>query len=197
MLVAAQTLAALTANDTGLLEDLQRLPALADDLIARASPLAQTIGADERLKRITYLGAGPLYGLACEAMIKMKEMSLSSAEAFHCLEFRHGPMSLVDEDHLVVALLSQRTRDYEIAVLRDLKARGARVLAIANETEDLGDCADHTFALGAPVQEEARGVLYLPLLQLLAYYRAMGRGLNPDRPRNVVMAIRLDGTEMV
>ena len=42
----------------------------------------------------------------------------------------------------------------------------------------------------------ARGVLYLPLVQLLAYYRAIARGLNPDRPRNVVMAVRLEGTGM-
>jgi glucosamine--fructose-6-phosphate aminotransferase (isomerizing) len=202
MLVAVQTLAALVAEDAALLAELQRLPGLAEGLIARANDVAQAIGADARFQRITYLGSGPRYGLAGEAMIKMKEMSLSLAEAFHFMEFRHGPMSLVDEHHLVVGLMGDETRDYETAVLADLKARGAYVLAIANlalanDDEGLGAAADQVFALQAPVGARSRDVLYLPPVQLLAYHRAMARGLNPDRPRNVVMAIRLDGAEMV
>ncbi len=66
-------------------------------------PLAERVGADESTKRITYLGSGPLFGLASEATVKMKEMSLSVAEPYHFMEFRHGPMSLVDGEHLVVA----------------------------------------------------------------------------------------------
>jgi glucosamine--fructose-6-phosphate aminotransferase (isomerizing) len=127
----------------------------------------------------------------------MKEMSLSSAEAYHFLEFRHGPMSLVDRDHLIVGLLSEELRDFELAVLRDLKARGGRILAIAPTDDGLAGLADDALVLGQAVSEAARPVLYLPLLQLLAYHRALGRKLNPDRPRNVVMAIRLDGAEMV
>lgn len=197
MLVAAQMAAALTAGDEALLGELGQLPALADDLIRRAHPVAQRVGADETVKRITYLASGPLYGLAAEATVKVKEMSLSVAEAYHFMEFRHGPMALVDAEHLIVALLSDELRAYELAVLRDLKARGSRVLAIANRDDGLSDEFDAVFALQSPLPERARGVLYMPLLQLLAYYRAMGRRLNPDRPRHVVMAIRLQGTEMV
>jgi len=196
MLIAAQAFAALTAGDGSLLSDLERLPDLADDIIARAKPLAQSFGTNEDLKRITYLGSGPLYGLASEATVKMKEMSLSLAEPYHFMEFRHGPMSLVDEEHLVVALLSDRTRDYELGVLQDLVERGARVLVIGCNVADLGGAFDGVFDLGATVSEHARLVLYLPFVQLMAYYRAMGRGLNPDRPRNVVMAITLDGARI-
>jgi glucosamine--fructose-6-phosphate aminotransferase (isomerizing) len=197
MLVAVQTLAALAANDAALLEETQRLPALADDLIARARPLAQAWGPDERIKRITYLGSGALYGLANEATVKVKEMSLSVAEGYHFMEFRHGPMSLLDDEHLVVALLSDALREYELGVLRDLKERGARLLILANCAEGLEGACDGLFALQSSLSERARSVLYLPFVQLFAYHRAMGRGLNPDRPRNVVMAIRLTGAEMV
>ena len=197
MLLAVQSLAALASGDAALMADLEALPELADATVERAQPLAQAYGADESIKRITYLGSGPLYGLANEATVKMKEMSLSVAEAYRFMEFRHGPMSLVDREHLVVALLSDAMRDYEIGVLADLQARGGRVLAIANGTAGLGGVADDFFDLQSSLSDRARPVLYLPLLQLLAYYRAMGRGLNPDRPRNVVMAIRLDGTGMV
>jgi glucosamine--fructose-6-phosphate aminotransferase (isomerizing) len=197
MLVAAQALAALAADDAALWDELGQLPALAEPLIARADPLARAIGQDETIKRITYLGAGPLYGLANEATVKMKEMSLSLAEAYHCMEFRHGPMSLVDGEHLVVALLSQAMRPYEAAVLRDLRARGARILAIGNDLSGMEGLAEAVFDLETTLPERAQPVLYLPLLQLMAYHRALGRGLNPDRPRNVVAAIVLSGVEMM
>jgi glucosamine--fructose-6-phosphate aminotransferase (isomerizing) len=105
-------------------------------------------------------------------------------------------MSLLDGEHLIVGLVSESTRDYEVAVLQDLRERGAAVVVIANEDGGLSRAVDTVFALQSPSPEEARGALYLPLLQLMAYYRAMGRNLNPDRPRNVSMAIRLEGTEM-
>ena len=197
MLVAVQVAAALAAGNDDLLRDLAQLPELAEDIIRRSDPLAAQVGGDENLKRITYLGSGANYGLASEATVKMKEMSLSLAEPYRFMEFRHGPMSLVDAEHLIVALVSERMRGYELAVLRDLKERGAHILAIANHAQDLSEVCDQVFALGTRLSEPARAVLYLPLLQLLAYHRAIGRGLNPDRPRNVVMAIQLDGTEMI
>jgi glucosamine--fructose-6-phosphate aminotransferase (isomerizing) len=196
MLVAVQALGALASGDLRLPAELEALPTQAASIISRSMPLAQAYGADETIKRITYLGSGPFYGLANEATVKMKEMSLSLAEAYQFMEFRHGPMSLVDCEHLIVALISDAMRGYEIGVLADLKARGARVLAIANGTAGLAAVADDCFDLQTGSPSRARSVLYLPMLQLLAYYRAMGRGLNPDRPRNVVMAIRLEGTGM-
>lgn len=195
MLVAAQAVAALVAGDAPLLAELHRLPGLAEDLIARAQPAARRWGEDESVERITYLGSGWVYGLASEATVKMKEMSLSLAEPYHFMEFRHGPMSLVDQEHLIVALVSDRTREYELAVLRDLQARGARIVVVANDLDGM-DRFDDGLALQAPLSERARPVLYLPFVQLAAYYRSMHRGLNPDRPRNVVMAIKLTGTEM-
>lgn len=196
MLVASQAVAALAAGNAALLADLSRLPGLAAGLITRAAPVAERIGQDEGIRRITYLGSGPLYGLANEATVKMKEMSLSLAEPYHFMEFRHGPMSLVDREHLVVALLSEGMRDYELGVLDDLRERGARLVVVGNRLEGLKGEFDAVLDLQADLPERAYPVLYLPFVQLLAYYRALGRGLNPDRPRNVVMSIRLDGSRL-
>ena len=197
MLVAVQMLAALVAEDGVLLDETRRLPALATCMVERSKPVARGFGTNESYRRISYLGSGPLYGLASEATVKVKEMSLSVAEAYHFMEFRHGPVALIDHEHLVVGLLSDKMRDYEIAVLQDLKQRGASVLAIADREEGFGQTFEGIFELRSLLSEAARGVLYLPLLQLLAYYRSMERGLDPDRPRNVIMAIRLTGAEMV
>ena len=197
MLVAAQMLAGLVAEDNALLAELARLPDLAPGIIERAEPLACDMGTNEGFKRITYLGSGPLYGLANEATVKVKEMSLSIAEGYHFMEFRHGPIALVDDEHLIIALLSDAMREYELGVLRDLRQRGAHILAIANDDQELGEVCEAIFTLGTSLSERSRAVLYMPFLQLFAYHRSLGRGLNPDRPRNVVMAIKLQGTEMV
>lgn len=196
MMVSVQVLATLTANDAELLDEIEQLPGLASGIIERAKPLAQRFGGNEGYKRITYLGSGPLYGPASEGMVKAKEMSLSVVEAYRFMEFRHGPMSLVDCEHLVVALLSETMRDYELGVLREVKRSGGAVLVILNHDDGLSDEFDAVLELGSSLSEAARSVLYLPPVQLLAYYRAMGRGLNPDRPRNTVMAVRLEGTRM-
>ena len=196
MLVAVQMLASIAVGNRTLAQEIATLPEAAEDIVMRARVAAQPLAQDLALARISYLASGALYGLAAEAMIKVKEMSLSTAEAFHFMEFRHGPMALVDEQHLIVGLLSVGMRSYELAVLRDLKARGARVAVVANRQDGLGAEFDLVFPLGVSVLERARGVLYLPFVQWLAYHRALARGLNPDRPRHVVMAIRLDGTEM-
>jgi glucosamine--fructose-6-phosphate aminotransferase (isomerizing) len=91
---------------------------------------------------------------------------------------------MVEEDTLVVGLLSEAFRSYEEPVLREISALGGRTLALA-ETE-----ADVAFNSGVP--EPIRGVLYLPILQLLAYYRAVASGRNPDRLKNLPPFIELD-----
>jgi glutamine---fructose-6-phosphate transaminase (isomerizing) len=196
MLVAVQALAASVADDGALLGELGQLPGLADNVIERARAMASTFGCEGGCARTTFLGSGPLFGLASEATVKMKEMSLSVAEPYHFMEFRHGPMSLVDGEHLVVALVSDRMRAFELGVLRDLKVRGTRLLAIDETCGELEGLVEAGLPLHSGLSEAARPVLYLPPLQYLAYCRAMSKGLNPDRPRNVVMAIRLEGTRL-
>lgn len=162
------------------------LPAIAQRLLREYQPLAQTLGESADIHRFFFLGTGFLYGMACEAMLKMKEMSLSYSEAFHTLEFRHGPMSMVNEHTLMVGLLSESALRHEVAVLRQMHERGARVLALA-ENEDALDSAEriHSIVLHSGIPAWARTVAYLPVLHLLAYYRALANQQNPDRPAHL------------
>jgi len=189
MLIAAQALAGIAAGRDDYLAQLQSLPPLGEKLIAERQGLARELGEDTRLQRFFFLGSGPRYGLACEAMLKMKEMSLSYAEAFHFMEFRHGPKSMVDETTLVVGLVSDSAREHEVAVLKEVRELGARTLALA-ESADQSD-ADHLVCFDSGLPELAREVLYLPVLQLLACYRAVAKGLNPDRPTHLDAVVRL------
>lgn len=160
-------------------------------LLGAYSSVAADLGRDSKIQRFFYLGSHSRYGLALEAMLKMKEISLSYSEAYHFMEFRHGPMSMINGESVVVGLLSPETADYELAVLRDMKKLGARILALApEEVAPQAGAADHLVRL--PMLNSAWShVLYLPVLQLLAFERAVFKGLNPDRPRNLEAVVAL------
>lgn len=190
MLVTAQAAVAALGDETQL-ERMQVLPTCGEQLISTYHDLARQLGQQTSFERFYFLGSGLHYGLACEANLKMKEMSLSISEAFHFMEFRHGPMSMVDEHTLVVGLLSQSARDYELAVLREIRALGARVLALAEDPVPAQD-VDYQVSFHSGLPESQRSVLYLPVLQLMGYYRARARGQNPDQPHNLTAVVVLD-----
>lgn len=192
MLLLTQALTATLARDEEMLERLHRLPDALEDLVARLGDRPQRLGADQDIERFFFLGGGPLYGLANEAMLKTKEMSLSHAEAYHSLEFRHGPMSMVDGRTLVVGFLSDTALAEELRVLEEMKALGACTLALIEGGSALsGWRADHVVELRSGLDEWERGPLYLPVIQRMAYHRAVAKGLNPDRPHNLKAVVEL------
>ncbi len=184
MYVATTALTALLAGEDTLLVEMEKLPAAGDALIAAAGEQASALGSNLTLDRIYFLGSGPRYGLACEVNLKMKEMTLTHSEPFHFFEFRHGPMSMVNENAAVIGLLSDSNRSAETQVLTEMAALGGRVFSLGERD------ADVAFHSGLP--ESVRNVLYLPALQLTAYYRAVAKGLNPDRPENLTAVVELD-----
>jgi glucosamine--fructose-6-phosphate aminotransferase (isomerizing) len=191
MLILCQFVVAALAGDDELPGRLETLPRLGAQLLESCAELAVDLGGDMSLQRFFFLGSGPRYGLACEGMLKMKEMSLSYSEAYHPLEFRHGPKSVVNEESLVIGMLSDVARAQESAVLADMKELGARTLALAEGGAAEPGGPDHVLAFEAGLTELDRLVLYLPPLQLLAYRRAMANGQDPDRPHNLTAVVTL------
>ncbi len=190
MLVAATAVARVLAGQPA--DDLYPdLIADSETNLQAHAALAQQLGEDRAIDRFFFLGGGMNYGLACEAMLKMKEMSLSYAEAFQFLEFRHGPMSMVNDRTLVVGLVSSSALPYEADVLREMRALGATTLAITPDALP-DDAADFQMRIQDGYSDLDRGPLYLPMLQLLAFYRAVMNGLNPDKPQNLTAVVELD-----
>lgn len=183
MYVAVNMLCARLAGREDLLAAMKRLPEVGDRLMSSYEPFAREMGENLELDRFYFLGSGIRHGLACEVNLKMKEMTLTHSEAFHFLEFRHGPMSMVNERAVVVGLCSDSNLSHERAVLNEMQALGGKTVALA-ETE-----ADISFESQIP--ESGRGVLYLPVLQLMAFYRSLAKGLNPDRPKNLTAVVQL------
>jgi glucosamine--fructose-6-phosphate aminotransferase (isomerizing) len=174
-------------------EDIpQTLASRAEALQQRWDGTMREIAQDDRLKRFFFLGSGRRYGLASETMLKMKEMSLSYSEAYSFLEFRHGPMSMVTDQSLVIGLLDSVNYPQEIKVLQDMKELGAQILALGSENiKPVPEWID-TF-ISFPVEDLGiyADVLYLPPLQMLAFERALANELDPDNPANLSAVIVL------
>jgi glucosamine--fructose-6-phosphate aminotransferase (isomerizing) len=182
MYLAAQYLAGLVASDDAYLGALEALSARGRDVIHRSVDLSVNL-AGQGWQRAVFLGSGPYYGLACEAMLKLKEMALAWSEAYHFPEFRHGPISLVDQQTLVVGMLSDTATEAEQSVLEEVRRLGGQTLAIGERVAP--ERATHTLSLESGLPELARGPLLLLPLQLLAYHRALEQGLDPQRPRHL------------
>jgi glucosamine--fructose-6-phosphate aminotransferase (isomerizing) len=184
MYVAASVLSARMGGRNDLVEAMRKLPEAGNSIIGNYEAFAKTIGENLDLERFYFLGSGIRYGLACEVNLKMKEMTLTHSEPFHFLEFRHGPMSMVNQSAVVVGMLSEANHTHEAKVLSEMKTLGGSIISLGESDADI------RFESGIP--ESVRGVLYLPVLQLMAFYRSVAKGLNPDRPNHLTAVVQLD-----
>ncbi len=169
MYVAAVSIISIFAQREDLAKSLNRLPVLGQAIIEKYEHHAKVLGENLSRDRYYFLGSGLRYGLACEVNLKMKEMTLTHSEPFHFLEFRHGPMSMVTDQANVIGLLSNSNRSHEVKVLDEMAKLGGHTFTLGE------NMADVSFESG--LDESVAGVLSLPVLQLMAYYRSVKKGL--------------------
>ena len=129
-----------------------------------------------------FLAGGVLHGLAQEGALKLQEMSLSYTQAYYPMEYRHGPMSLVDGQTLIVMLYHPDTASQETRVASDMQALGARVLGI-------GGPGDVELKVEGPAS--CRALAALPCLQLLGELVAESKGLDSLAPRHLNKVVTL------
>ena len=196
MLLATEALAALTAGDQVLTQGLRRLPGLAEPLPETLyERILEFVGANQFADYV-YLGQGPFYGLACEAALKITEMSCSYAQPFHTLEFRHGPKAILGPEVLVTFLLSESGRQAELDVLEEVKQLGATTLVLTNTAGERARAnADLLVELGFELPEYARLAACSLPGQLLGIATALKKGFNPDQPRNLSRVVVLEAAE--
>ncbi len=137
------------------------------------------------INNIFILGGGFFYGIAMEAALKCMEMSSTNAFSFTFMESRHGPRSLIDENSLVVGLYSHSGLHYEAQVMDELTQKHkATTLALTPTAGWETGTVTASVSLDCDWPDNLSGLLYLPPLQLVAYYCAVSKGLNPDVARD-------------
>lgn len=194
MLIATLGLVSIAAGETRLLDELRGMANAAGRIVEVATDLARTI-VDHPFRRAFFLGSGPRYGIAREGMMKMTEMSLTDANAYSLMEFRHGPQTMVDEDALVVGLLSPGAPEHEIAVLAEMGNLGATVLAIGLPEDERR--SEMAFVFPSSGFTTLANLLdNVPILQLLALHQAEIKGVDPDMPRHLARFVNLTGSQL-
>lgn len=188
MLYGLQVFAAKQANSTDNLNELKQVPQLVTDTLANEDS-TKVVAEDLSKKRFIFLGSGSYNGIAKEATLKLKEMTQTECESYSNLEFRHGPISIVDDTTVVILMTQLETANYDQALVKDIQKLGGCVLTIG--TTPVGFEADHIIKLTAEINDLNRHGVYVPYLQLLAYQRAIHLGYNPDKPRNLTQVVKL------
>ncbi len=193
MLLGIQALGAWATGNTAYREALDRMPLAAQRVLETMHPGIAQLVAASKFSDYVFLAQGPLFGLASEGHLKVKEMSCSSAQAYHALEFRHGPKSVVGPGMLLTFLISETGYNAEREVLEEMKELGATTLVVVNEADDrVRRAADVLYELKMDIPEFARVPAYAFAGQLMGQYTGLKKGLDPDHPRNLSRVVILN-----
>ena len=135
-----------------------------------------------------------VYAISLEGSLKMKEISYIHSEAYAAGELKHGPISLIERGTLVVAVATIPTLfDKTMSNVKEVKARGAEVLALTTESGAglIGQSADNVITI-PDVEDVFLPSLAVVPLQLFAYYVALMRGCDIDKPRNLAKSVTVE-----
>lgn len=197
-ILLANQLALLKGNKTetevkAVLDELQGLSSKINVLLENAESVKQLASELQNIKNIFFLGRGLDFAMALEASLKLKEISYIHSEAYPAGELKHGTISLITQDFPVVALLTQKeVEEKMISNIKEVKARGAKVITVArHDAEHLDDFSDRSFIL-PEVHEDVMPLISIIPLQLFAYYSSVLRGLDVDKPRNLAKSVTVE-----
>jgi glucosamine--fructose-6-phosphate aminotransferase (isomerizing) len=192
ILLLFERLGAKFTGDASLAAALERLPEKTTEWLAANADKIQAFGTKKRFADYVFLGQGAHYWLAQEAALKLTEMSSSYAQAYHTLEFRHGPKSIASAGTLITFLLSDAAAEEESSLIAELKKLGAATLVVANRaTVALRRDSDLLIELGLHEPEYARLAPAAIPAQLLGLAVGLRKKLNPDVPKNLTRAVVL------
>ena len=177
-----------------ILEEMEALPEKMTEVLTHVEDLQYLASRYFNHNSIFFIGRNLDYALGLEGSLKLKEISYIHSEAYASGELKHGTISLIEQGTLVVALgLYGALFDKAMSNVVEVKARGAEVLAVTTERfrERMEKTADSTVAVPDthPVLQPSLGVIPL---QLFAYYMALQRGCDIDKPRNLAKSVTVE-----
>jgi len=176
-----------------ILQGLRELPAVMERTAGLERQIIQWAHKWREASDFLFLGRGPLYPIALEGALKLKEISYIHAEGYPAGEMKHGPIALIDQHLPIVALMPRDLhRDKTLSNLQEAAARDGRILALVTEGDKgLEAIAEDVMAL-PDVHAWLTPILYVVPLQLLAYHIAVIRGCDVDQPRNLAKSVTVE-----
>lgn len=178
---------------TALVKDLLTVPSLVSKALAQENAIKEISAKYLGMKSALYLGRGVNMPIAYEGALKLKEISYIHAEGYPAGEMKHGPIALVDKDLPVIVIATQDPwYDKMISQIEQAKARGASVLAVATEGDELiPTIAEEVFWVPETPWLLSPAINIIPL-QLFAYHIAAMLGMDVDQPRNLAKSVTVE-----
>ena len=176
-----------------LLDDMKQLPAQVSETLSDVEPIktfAKQYGFNDD---VFYIGRSLDYYVALEGSLKLKEISYIHAEAYAAGELKHGTLALITQSVPVIALATQKSvYEKTLSNIKEVKARDAVVIGIASEGDnELEKYVDHVIKV-PQTDELLSPLLAVVPLQLLAYFAAITRGCDVDKPRNLAKSVTVE-----
>ncbi len=176
------------------IKDLQYLPSLIEKSLLIDNDIQAISSTFNKAKGSMFLGRGFSYPIALEGALKLKELSYVHAEGYPAGEMKHGPLALI-EDGMPVVVLAPRDSYYKktISNMQEVIARGAKVLLITNKSKDeiVSENIWETIEVENTNDDLLPFLLTIPL-QKLAYYSALKKGYDIDKPRNLAKSVTVE-----
>ncbi|MCL4377920.1 MAG: SIS domain-containing protein [Actinobacteria bacterium] len=144
--------------------------------------------------KFVFLGPGPFYSIAREAALKVREMSITNTEFWPTLEFRQGYSTNIEEDNLIIAYLSKTNIDFQVKACMELEKAGAKILVISDKTklESYKKFYDYILEANLGLQDELLCQVYYQLFgQLIGYYQALKKNIDPSNPKNLDYIVKI------
>lgn len=199
--LAALTLIALDiAVKRGAIEDvseivkeLKILPGKVEEILKRLDEIKKMAEEVSKNDDIFFIGRGLDYYVAMEGSLKLKEISYIHSEAMTAGELKHGTLALIDKGTPVIALATQdKLYDKMLSNIKEVKARGAYVIGVAKENNrEIEKIVDSVIYIPEVMDELSPALAVVPL-QILAYYVALNRGCDIDKPRNLAKSVTVE-----
>ena len=180
-------------DEKALCAELRRLPALVETTLTCKEQMQRIATRYANRSSVFFLGRGLDYAAALEASLKLKEISYVHSEAYAAGELKHGTISLIEKGTLVVALATQPALfEKTVSNIREVVSRGASVVLVTTDdfTGDESVCR-HIVRLPKCLSEFSASLSIIPL-QLLAYYVAVERSCDVDKPRNLAKSVTVE-----
>ena len=176
------------------IKDLKNLPKLVEKTLLTESKIQTISSTFTDVKGSMFLGRGFSYPIALEGALKLKELAYVHAEGYPAGEMKHGPLALI-EDGMPVVVLAPRDNYYQktISNMQEVIARGAKVLLITNKSKDevMSENIWQTIEVESANDDLLPFLLTVPL-QKLAYYSALKKGYDIDKPRNLAKSVTVE-----
>ena len=176
------------------IKDLKRLPNLVKETLLTEGRIQMISSTFTEAKGSMFLGRGFSYPIALEGALKLKELAYVHAEGYPAGEMKHGPLALI-EDGMPVVVLAPRDNYYQktISNMQEVIARGAKVLLITNKSKNevVSENIWETIEVENTNDDLLPFLLTIPL-QKLAYYSALKKGYDIDKPRNLAKSVTVE-----